>query len=470
MRLLVLFEDHTLQGFRPVAWSLPVYEIPCGLFNLRERVELSLARTGGQDRLALLPRTLLEDLQRATLPVGAVCGAAATLAAAAGAGTVLFLSARLGADWNTLRDLMERPAPFVLRDDLGLLAAATAPDRATALLEDWRAWEAAQAGSGAWTDFGRPADPWTPPLAAAPAPAPEGWQHVWDVVPGLSRAVAEDAAAVVAAGRPFSRCPFGVVPEAGAEPVWRAASAFRLLPSAPGVSLLGADRIWAADGVEIAPSVVIDARHGPVVLDRGVTVLPHSYLEGPLYLGAGARVKAGAALYGETAIGAACRVAGEIAETQILPLANKQHAGFLGHAVVAGWVNLGADTTCSDLKNNYGEIAVNYGLGPIPTGSRFVGLMVAEHAKSAIGTTFNTGTTVGFASNVFGAGFPRSCLANFTWGDGRGRRTFEVEKAIEVAATVMQRRGCRFTAAHGALFRALAGGVGEGRAAVHPAL
>lgn len=458
MRLIVLFEDHTLQGFRPVGWSVPVYEIPCGLFNLRERVQMCLARSGGGDRLALLPRTLLAGLQLATLPRGAVCGAEAALAAAAQAGVVLFLNARLAGDWNALRALLERPAPFALRDEEGLLAASVSPAEAASLLADWQAWEASQATRGAWTGFDRPAEPWLPPLEAAADSGVAAWRHLWNLVPDLARALADDTAATVASGQPLARLPFGVVPEAGTEPVWRAESHFRPLTAAPGVALLGADRIWAAEGVEVGPSVVIDARHGPVVLDRGVTVLPHCYLEGPLYLGAGVRVKAGAALYGETAIGAACRVAGEIAETQILPLANKQHAGFLGHAVVAGWVNLGADTTCSDLKNNYGEIAVNYGLGPVPTGSRFVGLMVAEHAKSAIGTTFNTGTTVGFASNVFGAGFPRSCLANFTWGDGRGHRAFAVEKAIDVATTVMQRRGCLFTPEHGTLFRALSGG------------
>ncbi len=457
MRLIVLFEDHTLQGFRPVGWSVPVYEISCGLFNLRERVSLIGGGSRQANRLALLPRTLLEPLQALTLPEGAVCGVAATGAAAATSASVLFLNARLGADWAVLRDMLDRAAPFAQRDEDGLLAASVDPAMAQTMLADWRDWEAAQAAAGAWTAATRPADPWVPPLDATGGPD-AGRRHLWDLVPDLARALADDTAATVAAGREFQRLPFGVVPDSSSVPVWRVGSRFQPYTATPGVSLVAAERVWAAEGVEVGPAVVIDARHGPVVLDRGVTVLPHCYLEGPLYLGAGARVKAGAALYGETAIGAACRVAGEIAETQILALSNKQHAGFLGHAVIAGWVNLGADTTCSDLKNNYGEIQVNYGLGPVATGSRFVGLMMAEHAKSAIGTTFNTGTTVGFASNVFGAGFPRTCLANFTWGDGRGRRLFEVERAIEVATIVMQRRGCRFTPAHDALFRSLSAG------------
>lgn len=457
MRLIVLFEDHTLQAFRPVGWSVPVYEIPCGLFNLRERV-LSLVSEGRrEDRVALLPRSLLGGLQALAVPDGAVCGPAAADEAAAAAEAVLFLNARLGPDWAQLRTLLERPAPFALRDEDGLLAAAVDPAAGRRLLEDWRVWESAQAARGAWIEANREAEPWEPALAAVGGGV-AAWRHLWDLVPAIGQALADDTAAAVAAGHGFRRLPFGIAPDPSTTPAWRQDSSFRPYAGAPGVHLVAAERIWAADEVEVAPSVVIDARHGPVVLDRGVTVLPHCYLEGPLYLGAGARVKAGAALYGETAVGAACRVAGEIAESQMLDLSNKQHAGFLGHAIVAGWVNLGADTTCSDLKNNYGEIQVNYGLGPVATGSRFVGLMVAEHAKSAIGTTFNTATTVGFASNVFGAGFPRSCLGNFTWGDGRGRRLFEVERAIEVATIVMQRRGCLFTPEHEALFRALSGG------------
>ncbi|NTV03901.1 hypothetical protein HGA89_03135, partial [bacterium] len=274
MRLIVLFEDHTLQGFRPVGWSVPVYEIPCGLFNLRERVQMCLARSGGGDRLALLPRTLLTGLQRATLPRGAVCGVEAALDAAAQAGGVLFLNARLAVDWNALRALLERPAPFAVRDEDGVLAAAVPPAQATSLLADWRAWEASQAALGTWTGFDRPAEPWLPPLAAAVASGLAAWRHLWDLVPDLARALADDTAATVASGQPFSRLPVCVVPAAGTEPIGQSESRFRPLAAAPGVSLVGAERIWAAEGVEVGPCVVIDARHGPVVLDRGATVLP----------------------------------------------------------------------------------------------------------------------------------------------------------------------------------------------------
>jgi hypothetical protein len=168
-------------------------------------------------------------------------------------------------------------------------------------------------------------------------------------------------------------------------------------------------------------------------------------------------VKAGACIYGETSLGAVNKVAGEIGESTFLDLVNKQHEGFIGHAYVGSWSNLGALTTCSDLKNTYGTIRVDLGAGAEDSGQRFVGLLMGEHGKTAIGTLFNTGTTVGFASNVFGAGFPGKALPCFTWGDGRSAQRQDPARALAVAATVMERRGCRLTSGHEAVFRTLAG-------------
>ena len=136
---------------------------------------------------------------------------------------------------------------------------------------------------------------------------------------------------------------------------------------------------------------------------------------------------------------------------------NKQHEGFIGHAYLASWCNLGAMTTCSDLKNTYGTIRVDQGDGPRDSGRRFVGLMMGEHGKTAIGTLFNTGTTAGFASNVFGAGFPAKCLPCFTWGDGRDDGRQDPARARAVAVTVMARRDCRTTTGHDAVFSYLSG-------------
>ena len=453
---VVLFEDHTAQRLRPLAWTVPTYEVPVGAWTLRERVAAALEPVAGA-RLELWPRSLLAPLQRRTVPPGVVVGPEEGETAG---GTVLLLSGRLLGTAADLAALLADGPPAAWRDDAGWLALRIPAADLPAVRDDWRAWERRQAAAGAWVRDSVPAEPWDPPAAASlPAPgdppAALGW--LWDVVPAIPRLLAEDVAALATAA-PRRRHLFGVVPEAA--PAWLVSGPWTEAGAAlPGGAVrLGEHPVWLGPDVSLAPGVVIDTRHGPVALDGGVEVLPGAYLAGPLWLGAGTRVKAHATIYGETAAGPNGRLAGEIAESQLAPLVNKQHAGFLGHAVIGSWVNLGADTTCSDLKNNYGEIKVNFGLGPVNTGRRFVGLMMAEHAKSAIGTTFNTGTTVGVASNVFAAGFPRSFLPNFTWGDGRGRTRFQVERALETAAVVMSRRGCRLVEEHADLLRALAAG------------
>ncbi len=239
MRLIVLFEDHTLQGFRTMGWSVPVYEIPCGLFNLRERVLSLVAEGPRSDRVVLLPRTLLEGLQALAVPGGATCGLAAVNEAVAVAESVLFLCARLGPDWEQLRVLLGRPAPFALRDEDGLLAAAVDPAAGRRLLDDWRSWESAQAARGAWTEANQAAEPWLPALDATDGKI-AAWRHLWDLVPAIGRAVADDKAAVVAAGRGIRRLPFGIAPDPSSTPAWRQDSFFRPYAGAPGVHLVAA--------------------------------------------------------------------------------------------------------------------------------------------------------------------------------------------------------------------------------------
>ena len=226
------------------------------------------------------------------------------------------------------------------------------------------------------------------------------------------------------------------------------------LPAA--VDVTDPTRFHRGPDLELAPGVVIDTRPGPVVLDRGVRVEPHVLLEGPLFLGDGSLVKAGARIYGESSFGLVNRIAGEIGESTFGHFVNKQHEGFIGHAVLGAWINLGAMTTCSDLKNNYGPVRVDLGDGAVDTGQRFVGLLAGDHVKTAIGTLFNTGTVVGFGANVFGVGMPPKFVPDFSWGGGPGAPAYDVEKAIATAGVVMSRRGCRFTAGHADLFRHLA--------------
>ena len=486
----VIFEDHNLARMRPLAWSAPVFELRCGMFNTRERVSLSSGRGGG----VLLGRAMLANLHNAA---GWEWGAASLAVPADGHSRFLFLNGMLAPDFSLIRGLLDL-APdspdFVWRNEWGLIAALVRGDLAVQMADDWKAWEQKNARQGAWTDSAQTPQAWmgTDLLSAGTAsrlgdggevlvdPTASGaalslavkleelairqnagpaW--IWDIVGCTKDALAGDLA-FVKGGLSFRREPFGIFPGPDhTDPVWLRETTVEELTTRIPAGLLARlevdapERVFCGDGVNLAPGTAVDTSHGPVILGRGVRVMPQCYLEGPLYIGPGSLVKPGARILGESSFGIVNRLAGEIGESTFGDFANKQHAGFIGHAVLGSWINLGAMTTCSDLKNNYGEIRVDLGSGVVATGKRFVGLMMGDHAKTAIGALFNTGTCVGFASNIFGTDMSPKFVGNFLWGGQDGCPRYAVERARATADTVMARRGCRFTAAHGDLFVAL---------------
>ncbi len=207
-----------------------------------------------------------------------------------------------------------------------------------------------------------------------------------------------------------------------------------------GVHLIENDNIIILNGAEIKPGAVLDASKGPIYIDQYATVFPNAVVEGPVYLGESAQIKSCARIYENVSIGKISKVGGEVEDSIILPYSNKQHSGFLGHAYLGSWVNLGADTNCSDLKNNYGNVKVYVNGEIVNSGSQFMGLIMGDHSKTAINTMFNTGTSVGFSCNIFGAGFPGKYIPSFSWGGSDAITTYDLERSIETAKRVMTRR------------------------------
>ena len=223
-----------------------------------------------------------------------------------------------------------------------------------------------------------------------------------------------------------------------------------------GVQLLNKSEIVVEEGATVKPGTILDAEDGPIYIGRNVRVFPHATLIGPLFVGAGSWIKVGAQIYENTSIGPMCKVGGEVEESIIHGYSNKQHAGFLGHAYLGSWVNLGADTNNSDLKNNYGKVKVQVGNEQIDTGLQFVGLTMGDHSKSAVNSMFNTGTVVGVSSNIFGSGFPPKYVPSFSWGAaGETFTTFNIDRAIEVGRRMMARRKIELSAAEDKLFRTI---------------
>jgi UDP-N-acetylglucosamine diphosphorylase/glucosamine-1-phosphate N-acetyltransferase len=192
-------------------------------------------------------------------------------------------------------------------------------------------------------------------------------------------------------------------------------------------------------GAMVEPGVVFDTRRGAVVVEQHTHVKSGTRLEGPVYVGPGSEVLGGTIVH--SAVGPRCRVRGDITHSVFLGYANKVHEGFVGHSVIGRWVNLGAGTTTSNLKNTYGGVRVEIGNSRHETGRLNLGTLFGDHVKTAIGTLLDTGTLVGVGANVFGWARPPKCIAPFAWGaDGVMRK----DGYLDVAARVLPRRKVEF--------------------------
>ena len=220
-----------------------------------------------------------------------------------------------------------------------------------------------------------------------------------------------------------------------------------------GAHLIEKENIILSGGSVIKSGAVLDASNGPIYIDKNATVFPNAVVEGPVYLGEYSQIKSCARIYDNVSIGKVSKVGGEVEDSIILPYSNKQHSGFIGHAYLGSWVNLGADTNCSDLKNNYGSVKAYVNGEVVNTGSQFLGVIMGDHTKTAINTMFNTGTTVGFSCNIFGAGFPGKYLPSFSWGGSDAVTTYDIERSIETAKRVMLRRSKEMHETEEKLFR-----------------
>ncbi len=204
--------------------------------------------------------------------------------------------------------------------------------------------------------------------------------------------------------------------------------------------LINKRNIYIGKDAEIKAGAILDADKGSIYVSEGAKILHNAVLEGPSYIGERAMIKIAAKIYEGTSIGEFSKVGGEVEESIIHSFSNKQHDGFLGHAYLGQWVNIGADTNNSDLKNNYSNVKVYVNGKMVDSGSMFVGLILGDHSKTGINTMFNTGTVVGVMCNVFGSGFPPKYIPSFSWGGAEKIVEHDLDKALDTAHQVMARR------------------------------
>ena len=193
--------------------------------------------------------------------------------------------------------------------------------------------------------------------------------------------------------------------------------------------------VFAAAGVSLDKLVATDTRKGPIVIEKNVTLSPFVILRGPLLLGSGSIVLPHANLRGGVSLGHTTKVAGEIEACIIEPYTNKQHHGFLGHSYLGSWINLGAGTSNSDLKNTYGKINMEYRGHKADTGMQFMGTVIGDYVKSAINVGIFTGKTIGVCSTLYGA-ITRNVPSFVNYGMSFG----QVSQVSQEVAITMQER------------------------------
>ena len=402
MRLILIDPDTPARrNFYPIALSRPIWALRCGITTLGEKL---VARTGATDVAGFAPQWMATAFgARADMPVNDP----ATLRG----DDLLLVHGRVRADG------LDVPATGasevgVTADGACLYARIARSDVAGLATDSIEAFLAS-----ASERFG-----------TVPCDLPT-WNYVWDLVLANPAQLTADFAA---AGRHGIE---GSVEEPRA--------------------LRGSARdVYIGPGTTVHPMVVIDAEHGPVYLDADVEVHPFTRIEGPCYVGPrstllGAKCREG------NSIGPVCRIGGEVEESIIHGYSNKYHDGFLGHAYVGEWVNLGALTTNSDLKNDYSPVEVTLdGRKPINTGSTKVGSLIGDHTKTSIGTLLNTGAYVGGMSLIMATGKPLpKYIPEFAWLlNGIVTKGFGRSKLYETAATAMGRRKLEWTEADAAMW------------------
>jgi len=208
------------------------------------------------------------------------------------------------------------------------------------------------------------------------------------------------------------------------------------------VTLIGDGPFMIDPTARVMPQTILDAENGPIVIDALALVRPGATVIGPAYIGPHSQVLDRAIIKANTSIGPWCKVNGEVGSTIFQGFANKAHDGHLGDSWVGEWVNLGAGTTNSNLLNTYGEVLVRQRVGAALscTGMQFLGAIIGDHAKFAIGTRLTTGSVIGTGAMIAASAPPPTCIAPFTWLTDEGARPYRIDKFIDVARAVMERR------------------------------
>jgi UDP-N-acetylglucosamine diphosphorylase/glucosamine-1-phosphate N-acetyltransferase len=210
------------------------------------------------------------------------------------------------------------------------------------------------------------------------------------------------------------------------------------------------DQVYLEANVKLEPGIVLDASEGPIYLGEGAHIMAGALIKGPVAICAHSTVRMGAKIYGGTTAGPHCKLGGEVSSAIFQGYSNKAHDGYIGNSLIGEWVNIGADTNNSNLKNNYSSVKVfDWETGELKdTGLQFCGLFMADHSKTAINSMLNSGTVCGVSSSILTNNFPPKYIPSYGWVTDISIDVFDLDKALETARIVMGRRGLSMSEAY----------------------
>jgi UDP-N-acetylglucosamine diphosphorylase/glucosamine-1-phosphate N-acetyltransferase len=203
------------------------------------------------------------------------------------------------------------------------------------------------------------------------------------------------------------------------------------------IKYINQKKIFVSKDATLRPGIILDAKKGPIIIRKNAVIDIGSLIQGPVLIEENTYISPGAKIRPSTLIGYGCKVGGEITNTIFHANSNKVHDGFLGHSYIGEWVNIGAGTNNSNLKNNYGKVKFNFKNKNIKTDRTFLGSMIGDFTRIGIATMLNTGTYIGIGANVFGAGFQNKHIKSFSWGPDK---IVDFDKLVDTCTKMMARR------------------------------
>ena len=384
---ICIYEDSGCNNLLPMTYVRPVYDLFCGMVSLQEK----LIRNFPQASITLHTRSVLEKVVRDRYPDCLVNEFPAGLE------EILFINGRSLLNSKTELNKLGKNQSFIINDTV--VAARLSGAELTIPIETVQ--------NGITIDLDE---------TAIERQKVDGIlvEYIWDLIQANGDQIRSDFTFAIQ-GRGDAVIDDGTI--------------------------INDENVFIDKTAKIMPHVVVDGSNGPVFIDRDVVIQPHVYIQGPVYIGPSVLIKAGAQIYSGSSIAEGCKIGGEVNNSIILPWSNKAHGGYLGSSYVGSWVNIGAGTNNSNLKNNYGAVKVTVDGEAIDTGLQFMGLIMGDHSKCGINTTFNTGTSIGINCNLYGSVIHENHIPSFTWGSAvGGYTTYKLEKALSVNKIVMSRR------------------------------